>query len=171
MATPVIITITAVLAAVLTFVAVKTLDHLRRKDAESEAKQIIERAEQESRNRRREAELELKELAIQQKAEGEKELRKLRQELHERERSLDKRQDAFGKAIRPTSKAGKDRRGHPTQVDRTDPGHQSPPGRAHQTVGPATTNLARTEWIESRGSHRATVGRPRNRALCTKPAP
>ena len=48
-----------------------------------------------SANRRKEAELEIKELAIQQKAEGERELSKLRQELHERERLLDKRQDAL----------------------------------------------------------------------------
>ncbi|MBN2023383.1 MAG: ribonuclease Y [Pirellulales bacterium] len=81
----------------LTFVAIKGLDHLRRKDAESEARQIVERAEQDAHARRREVELELKEMVIQQKAEGEKELRKLRQELHERERMLDKRQDALEK--------------------------------------------------------------------------
>ena len=46
-------------------------------------------------NRRREAELEIKETALQQQAESEKELRKLRGELHERERLLDKRQDAL----------------------------------------------------------------------------
>ncbi len=80
--------------AILTFVAVKFLDRLRRKDAESEAQQIIRQAEQEMENRRREVELELKEQAIQRKAEGEVELRQLREELHERDRSLDKRQDA-----------------------------------------------------------------------------
>jgi len=84
-----------VVPAILTFVAVKFLDHLRRRDAESEAKQIIGRAEEEVQRRRREVEIELKELAIQYKAEGEKELRKLREELHSRERSLDKRQDAL----------------------------------------------------------------------------
>lgn len=94
----VIVTLVAVLlSAALTFVAVKGLDRLRRKDAESEARQIVDLAEQDTRSRRREAELELKEAAIQQKAEGEKELRKLRQELHERERILDKRQDALEK--------------------------------------------------------------------------
>jgi len=89
--------LTAVLcavAAVLTFVLVKLLDRLRRKDAESEAKQIVDQAQREVESRLREAELEVKEMAIQQQAEGEQELRKLRQELHERERSLDKRQDA-----------------------------------------------------------------------------
>ena len=92
---PVIVAITAGIAAVLTFCAVKLLDYLRRKDAETEARQIVETAEREMQNRRREVELELKELAIQQKAEGEKELRKLRKELHERERILDKRQDVL----------------------------------------------------------------------------
>jgi len=82
-------------AAVLTFVAIKLLDHLRRRDAESEAREIIRKAEQDVEARRREAELEIKEMVIQQKAEGEKELRKLRKELHERERSVDKRQDAL----------------------------------------------------------------------------
>jgi len=84
-----------VAAVVLTFVLIKMLDRLRRRDAESEAQQIVSRAEQDMESRRRETELELKEQAIQYKAEGEKELRKLREELHNRERSLDKRQDAL----------------------------------------------------------------------------
>jgi len=84
-----------VVSAGLTFVLVKLLDYLRRRDAEGEARQIIERAEQESDRRRRETELQLKELAIQQKAESEKEFRALREELHQRERSMDKRQDAL----------------------------------------------------------------------------
>ena len=83
------------LASLLTFTLMKLLDHLRRRDAESEARQIVQQAEQEIENRRREAEVEIKEVAIQQKAEGEQELRKLRQVLHERERLLDKRQDSL----------------------------------------------------------------------------
>lgn len=83
------------LVAGLTFALTKLLDRLRRKDAESEAREIIHRAEMEGENRRRAYELELKEMAIQQKAEGEKELRRIREELHERERLLDKRQDAL----------------------------------------------------------------------------
>ena len=85
--------------AVLTFVGTKFLDRLRRRDAETEAKEIVSRADRESVNRRKEAELEIKEMAIQQKAEGERELAKLRQELHERERLLDKRQDATEQQI------------------------------------------------------------------------
>ena len=81
--------------AILTFVLVKLLDYLRRRDAESQAQGIVARASQEVETLRRETDLELKEMAIQAKAEGEKELRKLREELHNRERSLDKRQDAL----------------------------------------------------------------------------
>jgi ribonuclease Y len=87
--------VTALAAALLTFVLVKLLDRLRRKDAESEAREIVRRAEEEVGNRRREAELEIKELAIRQQAESERELRRVRGELHERERLLDKRQDAL----------------------------------------------------------------------------
>ena len=86
--------IVVAVVAILTFVGTKLLDRLRRKDVESEAREILARADRESSNRRKEAELEIKEMSIQQKAEGERELSKLRQELHERERLLDKRQDA-----------------------------------------------------------------------------
>ncbi len=89
------VVVLSVVVAGLTFTAVRLLDHLRRRDAESEARQIIQRAEQEVENLRRKCELELKEAAIQQRAEGEKELRAIREELHNRERSLDKRQDAL----------------------------------------------------------------------------
>ena len=82
-------------AVVLTFVVVKFIDRLRRRDAETEAREIIGRADRESANRRKEAELEIKEMTIQQRAEGERELAGLRHELHERERLLDKRQDAI----------------------------------------------------------------------------
>jgi len=85
----------AVIAAVLAVVLVKFIDRLRRKDAESEAREIVARAERDSASRVKEAELEIKEKAIAQKAEGERELQKIRQEIHERERSLDKRQDSL----------------------------------------------------------------------------
>jgi len=81
--------------AVLTFFVIRLLDYLRRKDAETEAQMIIERARQEADNHRRQVELELKEKALQYKAEAEKELRRIREELHNRERLLDKRQDAL----------------------------------------------------------------------------
>jgi ribonuclease Y len=87
------------IAVVLTFAAslvlIKLFDRLRRRDAESEAKEIVRRAQTEMDARKREAELEIKELAMGQKAEGEKDLRRQREELHERDRLLDKRQDAL----------------------------------------------------------------------------
>lgn len=85
--------IVAAVAAVLGGVAVKLLDYLRKKDANTEARQIIERAEIEATSRRKEAELEIKEAALKQQAEGEKQLEAKRQELHERSRALDKQSD------------------------------------------------------------------------------
>ena len=96
---PIIVFVMCVILVLLTFVGTKLIDRLRRKDAETEAREIVSRADRESANRRKEAELEIKELAIQQKAEGEREMAKLRQELHERERLLDKRQDATEQQI------------------------------------------------------------------------
>ena len=89
------IIVTIVVTFVATVVLVKGLDYLRQKDAETRAKQTLEQAERDIENRRREAELEIKELAIQQRAEGEKGLNVVRQDLHERERLLDKRQDSL----------------------------------------------------------------------------
>ncbi len=89
----VIVIILAAIAA--TFAVVKGLDYLRKTDAEKRARDITERAERDIETRRKEAELEIKELSIQQKADGEKLLNNLRQELHERERILDKRQDSL----------------------------------------------------------------------------
>jgi ribonuclease Y len=85
--------ISAVIAAVFTFIVVKFLDRLRKKDAETEAQQITERAHREAANRKREAELEIKEQALRQKAKTEEELSKIREELRDRERLLDKRQE------------------------------------------------------------------------------
>jgi len=89
------IIVSAVLAAGLTFMFLRLLDRLRRRDAESEAREILRVAKQEADTCRREAELQIKESALQQQAESEKELRRIRGELHERERLLDKRQDAL----------------------------------------------------------------------------
>lgn len=85
----------AVLAAVLTFVLVRVLDRVRKKDAETEARQIVEQAQREASNRLREADLEAKEKALQQKAAVEKELGRIREELRERERLLDKRTETL----------------------------------------------------------------------------
>ncbi len=93
--TVVAVIVAAILASGMTFGVVKLLGRLRRRDAESDAREIIRRAEQEVENRRRVAELEIKEQAIQQKAEGERDLRALREEIHQRQRQLDKRQDGL----------------------------------------------------------------------------
>ena len=90
-----IIIFVSLVSAAIAVVFVKLLDHLRIKDAETEAHQIVERAELEAVNRRKEAELEIKEAAIQQQAEGEKELAASRRDIHERERNLDKRDDSL----------------------------------------------------------------------------
>lgn len=80
--------VTAIISAVLTFVLIKLLDRLRKKDAETEASQIVEAAERDAVNRRKEAEFEVKELTLTQRAETEKELSKLREELRDRESTL-----------------------------------------------------------------------------------
>lgn len=89
------ILISIVGSSLLTFLVLRLLDRLRRRDAEAEARQIIQKAQEEAEAHRREAELQIKEMILQEKAEAEKELRRLRKELHERERMLDKRQDAL----------------------------------------------------------------------------
>ena len=90
-----IIAVTLVVAVLATFIVIKALDRLRRRDAEGQAREIVQRAQEEMESRRREVELELKEMDLQQKAAAEKELRSLREELHQRERILDKRQDTL----------------------------------------------------------------------------
>ena len=60
--------IAAVVASVLTFVAIKAVERLRKKDAEAQAKEIIERAERDAANRIKEAELETKERALAHQA-------------------------------------------------------------------------------------------------------
>lgn len=79
----------------MAFILVKIFDRLRRRDAMSEAASIIAKAKDDAETRRREGELQIKELLLKQQDESEKEHRKIRGELHERERLLDKRQDAL----------------------------------------------------------------------------
>jgi ribonuclease Y len=89
-----VVLILLVVVSILAVASVKLLDRLRRKDVETEAKDILERAHRDASNRLREAELEIKENALAHKAESERELSKLRNELRDRERSLEKRQEA-----------------------------------------------------------------------------
>jgi ribonucrease Y len=86
--------VSAILSVVLTFLLIRLWDRRLKRDAESVAQDIRERAERDAANRVKEAELEIKEKALQHKAATEKELAKLRDELRERERLLDKRQEA-----------------------------------------------------------------------------
>ncbi|MCL2347987.1 MAG: ribonuclease Y [Planctomycetaceae bacterium] len=85
------------LGAIVMFFAMRVFNKSRKKDAESVAKEIIERAENEAETKRREVEIELKEEAIRMKDEADREFRTIRHDLHERERLLDKRQDTLEK--------------------------------------------------------------------------
>lgn len=87
--------ITAVIVFVGTVVLVKGFDRLRLKDAENQAKEIVGRAERDAATRVKEAELEIKEKALTEKAANERELGKIRDELRERERLLDKRHETI----------------------------------------------------------------------------
>lgn len=84
-----------VLAALLGAGAVKMIDHLRRKEAEAEAQAILRRSEQEVANRKKEAELEIKEEMIRQRSTLEAEMMRVREELRERERALDRRHESL----------------------------------------------------------------------------
>jgi len=84
----------AAVAGVLGMGLVKLFDYLRKRDADKEAAQIIELAEVEAKSRRKEAEVEARELALQEKARLEEENSSTREQLHERERQLDKSEDA-----------------------------------------------------------------------------
>lgn len=83
----------AVVAALMGMGVVKLVGYLRKRDAEREAQQIIEKAEIQANARRKEAEVEAKEMALREKARIEEQLNDLRQKLFERERHLDKQQD------------------------------------------------------------------------------
>ncbi|NMC20930.1 MAG: DUF3552 domain-containing protein, partial [Thermogutta sp.] len=87
------VAVLCVLVAGLTVTLVKLLDYLRRKDAESEARRILDQAKLEADNIRREADLEIKEKDIQQRAQREAEFQKIRDELYQKERALAKRED------------------------------------------------------------------------------
>jgi ribonuclease Y len=87
--------VAAVVAAGLTFAVVKFLDRLRKVDAESAARQITEKAERDAASLLKEAELTIKEKELAQKAESERQHTKARDEIRERERALDKRQEVL----------------------------------------------------------------------------
>jgi ribonuclease Y len=84
-----------VVAAILGAGAVKLLDYLRRRDADKMAADIIERAEIEATSRRKEAVVEAKEMALKEKERLEGENNEIRNQLHQRERELDKSEDTI----------------------------------------------------------------------------
>ena len=88
------VVISAIVAFFLAYIVIRLLDRLKKRDAETEALAIVERANADSVTIRKEAELETKEVAIRRKEDADRELNKLRDELRERERSLDKRQSS-----------------------------------------------------------------------------
>ena len=78
----------------------------------SRDKEIIRKAQLDVENRRREAELEIKEMTLQQQAESEKELLACAGNCTERERLLDKRQDALEEQAETVRKQEKMSRKH-----------------------------------------------------------
>ncbi|MFN3153473.1 ribonuclease Y [Bremerella sp.] len=87
--------LTAAIAAVGAALLVKFIDRLRKKDVETEAQQILEKAKHESENLKKEALLEAKEEALRQKTDAERDLSKQRDEIREREKSLDRREESI----------------------------------------------------------------------------
>ena len=73
--------------------AVRGLDLLRRRDIEKLAKAKTDAAELEAKSIRKDAEIAAKEMALQEKAKIETQLSEQRQDLHNRERHLDKSED------------------------------------------------------------------------------
>jgi ribonuclease Y len=94
--TVLIVLISAAVAAALTVAAIKLSQLFRKREAESEAERIVSQAELQATTKIREADLEIKERALQQKSEADKEFSITRDELRERERELDKRDETIG---------------------------------------------------------------------------
>ena len=94
-ANPWLIIAVAVIAAGMGMGVVKLLGHLRKRDAEKEARQIIEKAEIQAGARRKEVEVEAKEMALREKTKIEEQLNESRQKIFERERQLDRQQDVL----------------------------------------------------------------------------
>ena len=89
------IALAAAISAVGAALLVKFIDRLRKKDVETEAQQMLEKAKQDSENLKKEALLEAKEESLRLKTEAEKDLSKQRDEIREREKSLDRREESI----------------------------------------------------------------------------
>ena len=88
-----VIVLVALVSAALGMGVVKLLGYLRKRDAEKEAQQILERAEIQATSRRKEAEVEAKEMALAEKSKVEEQLASSREKLFERERQVEKQAD------------------------------------------------------------------------------
>jgi len=88
-------TLALIVAALLGMAIVKLLDYLRKRDAEKEATQIIERAQIEAKAQLKEATVEAKEMALREKDRLERENAEIRDKLHERDRHLDRLEDTI----------------------------------------------------------------------------
>ncbi len=87
--------IAVAVSAVSTFAAIKFIDRLRQMDAERAAKDILSRAERDAANLMKEADLKAKESLLTQKADLEAQVNRSRDEVRERERALDKRNETL----------------------------------------------------------------------------
>ena len=92
---PAIVSAIAAISSAATYTLVRIFDKLYRISASERAKEIIQHAELEADTKARDAELRVKEQAIQLKEKNESEFQKIRDELYEKERFLDKRQDSL----------------------------------------------------------------------------
>jgi ribonuclease Y len=95
------------ISAVMGMGLVKLIDYLRRRDADKEAAVIIERAEVEATTRRKEAAVEAKEMALLEKAKLEEANSKIREDLHQRERHLEKGEDVLQQRVEQLQKQEK----------------------------------------------------------------
>jgi len=86
---------TALFSIVATYILTRFLDKLYLNSAAERAKEIIQRAELDAETKNRETELLAKEQAIHLKEKNEREFQKIREDLYEKERALDKRQDTL----------------------------------------------------------------------------
>ena len=90
-----LIILAGAVSAGLTVYLLRNLDRRKKRDAESEAKRILERAEHDAANRVREADLEIKERMIRERSEAEREIARVQDGLRERGRLIDKRQEVL----------------------------------------------------------------------------
>ena len=95
MTQPVIMAMVAAISIAATYILVRVFDKLYRTSTAERAKEILQRAQLEADTQTREAELRAKEQAIQLKEKNESEFQKIRDELYEKERLLNKRQDTL----------------------------------------------------------------------------